>query len=161
MRKGVILVFHITYTRHSVDYYIYRSSAMKESIIQKIIRLKLSQLGAKMFRVNVGRGWTGDTLIKRPKHWTALIGPKDIVIRNARPFSSGVPKGYSDLTGWLEVTITPDMVGKKIAQFVAGEVKSKNGRATKEQKLFLSVVKDSGGKAGILRSEKDCVDLID
>ena len=125
---------------------------MSESNIMKSAMLAASKLGCKIFRVNVGRAWQGDKIIKN----------KDgsITIHNPRPFKTGVPKGYPDLTGFVPVTITPDMVGKKIAMFVAFETKTAVGRATPAQMNFLGAVADAGGVAGIVRSDDDVVRAI-
>jgi hypothetical protein len=63
--------------------------------------------------------------------------------------------GGSDLIGWTQVTITPEMVGKTLAVFTAPEVKAGTTKTTKEQKSFLSVVSSSGGISGIVRSQND------
>lgn len=62
-------------------------------------------------------------------------------------------KGSSDLIGWRTVTITPDMVGTEIAQFVAIEVKTATGRCSAEQDHFLANVRKSGGIGEVMRSE--------
>jgi hypothetical protein len=56
--------------------------------------------------------------------------------------------GGSDLLGWCPIKITPQMVGKTIAAFMAVEVKAtKNSPVTKEQVAFLDAVYSSGGIA--------------
>jgi hypothetical protein len=66
----------------------------------------------------------------------------------------GLCPGSSDLIGLRQVTITPDMVGQTIAQFVAIEVKDR-GRATPEQERFIAMVQQAGGMAGVARSVED------
>jgi len=66
--------------------------------------------------------------------------------------------GASDLIGWRTIEITPDMVGQKIAQFVAVEVKTSDGRASADQLKFLRNVNAAGGQ-GFL--EKEGVDTTD
>lgn len=66
----------------------------------------------------------------------------------------GLCPGSSDLIGLRQVTITPDMVGQTIAQFVAIEVKDR-GRVTPEQERFITMVLQAGGLAGIARSVDD------
>lgn len=66
----------------------------------------------------------------------------------------GLCPGSSDLIGLRQVTITPDMVGQTIAQFVAIEVKDR-GRATPEQERFITMVQQAGGLAGVARSVED------
>lgn len=62
--------------------------------------------------------------------------------------------GGSDLIGWRTVTITPDMVGQRVAIFTALEVKAPGGthRVTAEQRNFLNTVEAAGGVAGVARS---------
>lgn len=63
--------------------------------------------------------------------------------------------GGSDLIGIRPVTITEDMVGQTIGQFVAVECKTAKGRTSKEQDVFLDFVKRAGGHAIVARSEED------
>lgn len=63
--------------------------------------------------------------------------------------------GGSDLIGWKSVTVTPDMVGRKVAIFTAIEVKSDRGRPTPAQQNFLKCVQLDGGFAGVARSVED------
>ena len=125
---------------------------MKESNIQQLIRLEASNHGTTLFRINVGTGVTGNGQIRH----------KDgsVTVKNARPFSTGVPRGYSDLSGVKTVTVTSDMVGKKIGVAVFAEVKTDTGRIRDEQEKFLSVMKGKGAIAGIVRSVDDFVKLV-
>lgn len=72
----------------------------------------------------------------------------------------GLGTGTSDLIGYKSITVTPEMVGKKIAIFVAVEVKSERGRVRPEQEQFIHVVRQAGGIAGIARSETDAANLL-
>lgn len=72
----------------------------------------------------------------------------------------GLCEGSSDLIGWRTRIITAEDVGKPIAQFVAIEVKSKTGRATKDQNSFIYTVQKAGGIAGIARSVQDAATLL-
>lgn len=76
-------------------------------------------------------------------------------LADGRSLSSGLCKGSSDLIGWRSVTITPDMVGQRIAQFIAVETKSEIGKATPEQENFLRVVRESGGHAVLAKKPSD------
>jgi len=120
---------------------------MKESSIQKLVRLRLSDLGAKMFRINVGTAWTGEKIIRQKNG--------DILIKKPRPFRSGVPKGYPDLSGWKPTIVTQEMVGSLISVFTVVEVKSGTGKLTKEQQCFHDGVLADGGIAIVARSEDD------
>jgi hypothetical protein len=68
-----------------------------------------------------------------------------ILIRDPRPFHGGLCKGSSDLIGWRSITVTPEMVGTKIAVFSAVEVKDGKGRPTKEQVHFINTLITAGG----------------
>lgn len=124
---------------------------MKEQSVQNDIRVALAGK-AYIFRINTGSGWTGEQHRMRDG---------SLVLRNPRPFSTGTPKGYADLTGFRVIEITPDMVGQKIAQFVAIEVKTTKGRASDEQSKFIDVVNKNGGCGGICRSREDAVKLVE
>jgi len=119
---------------------------MLESGIQKHIALAASANEFTAFRQNTGIGWQGE--IER-------IGPRDIIIRNARPVHFGLIKGSSDLIGWRSIKITPEMVGHKIAVFSAIECKTKTGRTTEEQQNFINRVRGAGGIAFVAREAAD------
>lgn len=116
---------------------------------------RATEMGARLFRVNVGRAWVGE----RVDHQMRPIPPGWVVLKDARPFRSGVP-GMSDLIGWVPVEITPDMVGKTLAVYTAVETKTPRGRATAEQKQFLDVVSQSGGRAGVARTDGDLHNIL-
>lgn len=69
-------------------------------------------------------------------------------------------KGGSDLLGWKTITVAKNMVGMKLAVFVAIEVKDGTGRLTPEQEHFIRVVGEAGGLAGVARSPEDAMDII-
>lgn len=100
--------------------------------------LACSKAGARVFRNNVG----------------VAVAPNGGVVRY------GLCNGSSDLIGWQTVTVTPDMVGKKIAVFVAIETKTQKGRASTEQKNFIERVNEAGGIAGIAKSDEDALNII-
>jgi len=68
--------------------------------------------------------------------------------------------GGADIIGFKSVIVTPEMVGEKLAIFLAVEVKNESGRVRPEQKRFLDVVSDAGGIAGIVRSPEDALALV-
>lgn len=68
--------------------------------------------------------------------------------------------GGSDLIGWTPVVITEDMIGQTVAVFTAVEVKTPIGRPTEDQLNFIRSVVKGGGYAGIARSPKEAVALI-
>ena len=112
-----------------------------ESLILKEIITALSMGGVPVWRNNTGKARTVD----------------------GRFIKFGIPSadgGGSDLIGITPVTITADMVGKKIGVFTAVEVKSASGRATAAQTRFIENVKNLGGFAGVARSDSEATDLV-
>ena len=110
---------------------------MSEQRIQQEIRLALSRGPVRLYRNNTG------TL--RDQH--------------GRPVQFGLAVGSADLIGWRTVTITPDMVGQRVAVFTSIEVKSATGRLRPEQQQWLEAVQAAGGIAGIARSVEDAARL--
>lgn len=72
----------------------------------------------------------------------------------------GLAPGSSDIIGWKRTRITPEMVGKDVAVFIAIEVKTGTGRPSKEQVNFIEAVKAYGGVAGVARTEEEAIQLI-
>lgn len=117
------------------------------------ILLSLPKLARKviLFRNNTGMGWTGEV---------TRYADGSILIRKPRPLHAGLIKGSSDLIGWTEVEITPEMVGKRVAMFTAIEAKAEKGKATAEQLQFIARVNEAGGIAGIARSPEDVSTIV-
>lgn len=78
-----------------------------------------------------------------------------------RPVRFGLCTGSSDLVGYKSVTITPDMVGQRVAVFAALEGKAKRGRVTNEQAAFIRHIQEAGGIAGIFRSVEEATDILE
>jgi len=127
-----------------------------ETNISKEIMLALSKKGVKIFRNNVGNCWAGASK-KFTSRQTVNVQAGDVLIQNARILHAGLCVGSSDLIGWKTITVTPDMVGSKIAVFVGCEVKNQSGRATKEQIAFINVLNESGGRGFIARNPEEAL----
>lgn len=119
---------------------------MSEHKIQNEIRNALAG-ECLLFRANVGRAWTGTDFIRLPNG--------DMLIKNPRPFDTGLPPGFGDLFGLVPRIITQEMVGSKVGVYVAADVKAAKGRATDKQAAYLRAVNDNGGAADIWRSVAD------
>ena len=65
----------------------------------------------------------------------------------------GLLPGSGDLIGWRSVTITPDMVGQRLAVFVSLECKARDGRVRQDQARWHRAVTEAGGISAIVRSE--------
>jgi hypothetical protein len=109
-----------------------------EQRIQQEIRLAISKGDTRVFRNNTG------TL-------------RDA---NGRPVQFGLAKGSADLIGWTTRTITPDMVGQRVAVFTSIEVKTPTGRVSPEQRQWLEAVQAAGGIAGVARSVEDALRIV-
>lgn len=132
-----------------------------EHALQNGVRNQLSGKVRTVFRANVGQGWTANTKDTfRPSKSTAVVIERgDVLLRNARPFNTGLPPGFSDTFGWLETLITPEMVGQTIAQFWALELKDQ-AAVSELQRNFIQALIQSGGKAGAPRSEQEACDIL-
>ena len=108
---------------------------MSEHAIQNTIRNALAGKGL-IFRANVGQAWTGEQFVRQGRN---------MLIINARPFTTGLPPGFSDLFGLVPVTITADMLGQKVAVFTALEVKTAKGKPTTQQQAFVRLRRGAPG----------------
>ena len=106
------------------------AASMSEHEIQQRIRLACGRGPVRLWRNNSG----------------ALVDQQGRLVR------FGLAKGSSDLIGLRSLEITPDLVGQRIAQFVALEIKTARGVVSPEQRAFLALVEQLGGLAAICRS---------
>lgn len=113
--------------------------------------MAISKHGATVWRNNTGMGWAGKSIALAPGETYRAKGGERLVFA-ARPLKAGLCEGSADLIGFKTVTITPDMVGKKVAVFHAWEVKDGNGRLSPAQKHFLDHINCGGGFAVEIRS---------
>lgn len=124
----------------------------EKNYVQTPILLELSKNpDIRLFRNNVGHGVVGK--IQR-------LGGGEFYVRAGREMPFGLCVGSSDLFGWRSMTITPDMVGQKIAVVLAPECKPAKGGEIREKQIhFLQTVREAGGLAGICRSVDDAIML--
>lgn len=115
-----------------------------ESELINAIKLEATNLGARLFRVNTGTGWSGTVIHKEADRAGSMV-----TIRNARPLHAGLGKGGSDLIGW-----------SREGRFVAIEAKAGKTRITNEQRRFLEAVRAAGGLAGVARTVQDARDIL-
>jgi hypothetical protein len=119
--------------------------------------MTLAALGSRpdvrLFRNHVGAGWTGRSVTSSNREIVMLF--------DAQRCTFGLAPGSSDLIGWRSIEITPDMVGKRVAVFVAIETKSPRGRLTTEQRAFIDTAKKMGALAGVARSVDDATKILE
>ncbi len=113
----------------------------KETILQRQIMIALSESGHKVWRNETGRFWTGN-----PVHRDG----QTVTLTGAAMIPAGLCVGSSDLIGIQSGT----------GRIFAMEVKTKNGRTTKEQESFIETINDAGGIAGVVRSVEDAINLL-
>lgn len=130
---------------------------MSETDILHRVMLRATQAGMRVFRNNVGMAWLGKATRNDSNHpVVTTLAPGDVVVRKAKPVKFGIGgEGGSDLIGIDEITITPEMVGTKIGQFVALEVKTPKGKVKPSQLNFISFVTSMGGRGQVVRSPDD------
>lgn len=79
-----------------------------------------------------------------------------IPLDNGARLTYGVgPNGSSDWIGYKVVTITPAMVGSKVAVFTAIEAKREGEKASPDQLEFMLGIVRDGGISGVASSEDD------
>ena len=100
---------------------------MKESDIQNIIRLALNP-HAIIFRVNSGK----------------------VRMQDGRYFDTGVPNGYSDLSGFR----------KSDGKMIFLEIKTEKGKLRKEQIHFLDEMSKYPVIASVCRSAEEAVKIV-
>lgn len=99
-----------------------------------------------MFRVHVGTYWAGRVV----KRWSSG-GVQYVTLAAAQTVQMGVT-GQSDYNGWHSMVITPDMVGRTVAVYVAMEGKAgERGVLSDAQRRHLEVVKKAGGIGIVVR----------
>lgn len=133
---------------------------MAEAELLKQFLVAHSKHGSRLFRNNVGLAWTGSKKIKFNQVTTITANAGDILIRDARPFRGGFPKGASDLIGFTQITIDSTMVGRSFAVFTAVEAKTEVGKPSREQLAFIRAVNKLGGIAMVARKIEDIYDTV-
>ncbi len=106
------------------------ASSTSEHEIQQRIRLACGRGPVRLWRNNTG----------------ALVDQQGCFVR------FGLCKGSSDLIGLRSMVVTPEMLGQRIAQFVALEIKAPQGVVSPQQQAFLRLVQELGGVASVCRS---------
>ena len=115
------------------------ASSHSEHEIQQRIRLACGRGRVRLWRNNTG----------------ALVDQQGRFVR------FGLCKGSSDLIGLRSLEITPELVGQRIAQFVALEIKTGSGTVSPEQRAFLQLGQQQGGLAGVCRSIAEAQAVLD
>lgn len=120
------------------------NEGMSESYIQQAVVVDGSKNGGKLMRNNVG------ALQDTTGRWVRYG-----LMNQSKKMNSKIKS--SDLIGWNRITIGPEHVGQRIAQFKAREVKEggwtyKATPREKAQKSFIDWVNLNGGDAKFVNS---------
>lgn len=130
---------------------------------QRAIWLAAATLaGVVLFRANSGKAWVGHG---KPQRLT----DGSVVLYGARPVALGLGlangdpvAGQADLIGWRTITITPDMVGARVAVFASIEAKrTKGGVVSNDQLKWMHQVHRAGGIAGVANSPEAATQIVD
>ena len=114
------------------------ASSLSEHEIQQRIRLACGRGAVRLWRKNTG----------------ALVDQQGRFVR------FGLCRGSSDLIGLRSFEVTPELVGQRLAQFVALEVKTAQGVLNPEQQAFLRLVQQLGGVAAACRSVEEAKQVL-
>ena len=123
---------------------------MSEKDIQTTIMLALGKIrNLRVFRNHVGKGVTGRIIRgKSPGEWH---------VTNGRMTTFGLGPDTPDLVGWETITVTPAMVGQKIATIFFVEVKDLKGALSPGQRTFIEFARGMGCKVVVARSAEEAV----
>ena len=92
----------------------------KENNLIKRVLLSAKANNQRLVRINSGMGWISEKCTCYPPAGNGVSWGHFIEVR---PFH-GAPEGTPDICGFTSVTVTQDMVGKKVAIFTGLEVKA-------------------------------------
>lgn len=135
-------------------------SKISETGIGKKIHLAIGSIpGVRLFRNNSGFCWIGQSKVF-DKRTEVTVNKGDVLIQQGRPFHAGLCTGSSDFIGLKSVIVTPEMVGKSVALFLATEVKTKTGKASKEQIAFVNMVNKLGGIGFFATDENEALEFL-
>ena len=113
----------------------------EETKLMRLIMVALTQADCIVWRNETAGAYVGRVI-----HKDAMV----VTLANAQMMTFGLCVGSSDIIG----------IHKPTARFLAVEVKTANGRATKEQINFIEQVRAAGGIAGLARSVQEALDLL-
>jgi hypothetical protein len=116
-----------------------------EAFVQSRVRIEAAGKGVRLYRNNVGAGQLANGSFVR---WG--------LANDSKALNDVLKSG--DLIGWRRVLITPDHVGKILAQFVSRECKRSdfrpdNSTEFEAQKRWAALINNDGGDAAIVHSE--------
>lgn len=123
-----------------------------ENTVQRMVWVAVAATTI-LFRVNTGKAWLsnqGPGGVRRLEDGSVhILAARPIALGFANPKGDPVV-GTADLIGWTSITITPEMVGARVAVYTAIETKrTTGGRTSDAQAGFIAQVLKAGGIAGV------------
>lgn len=137
-----------------------------EAAVQRVVWLALAQrkvARATLFRANSGKAYlSGGGKAVFDANGTAHVPfARPVALGLALTSGDTVP-GLSDLAGWTDVVVTPEMVGRRLPVFTVVETKATGGGRKRENQInFIQQIQKSGGIAGFAESEAQAHEIID
>ena len=129
----------------------------RERDIQRAVQLACSRDETRLFRNNVGLGWTG-RIVPRNGDMVIPATADVLILAHPRPLHAGLHVGSGDLIGWTRGHARCLNCGMPVlfgGRFVSLELKSARGRPSAAQRAWLEAVQRGGGLAAIVRSVED------
>lgn len=118
---------------------------MSESQLLANILLDLSRDNTRLFRFNSGSAWQGRIVERTAQR--LVLSPYYAIKLGA--------EGMSDIGGLVSEVVTPEMVGRTVAISSWIEAKSITGRISPQQRAFIRMILERGGRAGVARSVEE------
>ncbi len=137
------------------------SRQQPEAELMRAIQLALApHADLKLWRNNIGQGWIGDAK-RYDKTAKVTVHPGDVVIRHARPLHAGLQEGSGDLIGRKTITITADMIGRRVAVFTSLEIKTPDGNFKDTAQInWLNQTLRAGGFAGMISTPDEALRIV-
>lgn len=137
-----------------------------ESTVQRNVWAGLAQrvvARVTLFRTNSGKAWLsgGGPARKMPDGSVMVPFGRPVALGLAMINGDTMP-GLGDLTGWTDVVITPEMVGRRVPVFTMIETKESGGGRKRDNQInCVQQVQKAGGIAGFAASEAQAHEIVD
>lgn len=137
-----------------------------EAHVQRTVWMALAgrkSTRATLFRSNSGKAYlSGGGRVVFDVQGTAHVPCARPIALGLALVSGDTVPGLADLTGWTDVVITPDMVGRRVPVFTVVETKATGGGRKRDNQInFVQQVQKAGGIAGFAESDTQAHEIID
>lgn len=115
---------------------------------------RVAGIYCRMFPNEIGTALQGrPQFVSRPG--MVKVDKGDVIIRRFQRVPYGLLPGSGDRIGWSTITITPEMVGRRVAVFTSAEGKVGSDRMSAEQRHWHDTVREAGGVSVEVREPGD------